>query len=452
MKRFILLFLVFLGVSACFAKSDSPVYEYDIVGVAVAKDGYYLVEVSAMVDKKKDATVDIAKKCAIHGCLFKGFVLPRNAQKPIMASPSEEQAHAEYFDKLINEQFSAYTNSASPAQIVEVGKRYRVKAVIAVAKEALRKDLEKAGIVKSLADSAGSQSKKPKIMVVPMDTWCQERGFWNVYENQGEIKGSPNYEQAVQDSRELMLVISKINSLMSNRGYTLADLSQSIKNNTRRTARNTLTTSKTSGSSLAVSALDELNRQAKADIIVEVDFSYNSIGPKHSVTYNLRALDAYTGKQVANAEGTGAPTFTSEIPVLLEEAVVGHMDNFISSLQSHFDDCSENGREVVIEIGVFDNGSGIDLENEYDGTELSEIIENWVAENTVNHQFLTSETTESIMLFENVRIPLQKENGMPQDASGFANELRKYLRTKYGIESKNNSPSLGYAQIIIGEK
>ena len=304
----------------------------------------------------------------------------------------------------------------------------------------------------ALACTAFAQGKNPKIMVVPMDTWCQERGFWNVYENQGEIKGTPNYEQAVQDSRELMLVISKINNLMSDRGFPLADLSQSIKNNTRRTARNTLTTSKTSGSSLAVSALDELNRQAKADIIVEVDFSYNTVGPKHSVTYNLRALDAYTGKQVPGADCTGTPTFTSEIPVLLEEAVVGHMDNFISRLQYHFDDCRENGREVVIEVGVFDNGSGTDLESEYDGSELSEIIENWMAENTVKHQFLTSETTESIMLFENVRIPLLKENGMPQDASGFANELRKFLRTKYGIESKNNSPSLGYAQIIIGEK
>ena len=304
----------------------------------------------------------------------------------------------------------------------------------------------------AVACTAFAQGKNPKIMVVPMDTWCQERGFWNVYENQGEIKGTPNYEQAVQDSRELMLVISKINNLMSDRGFPLADLSQSIKNNTRRTARNKLTTSKTSGSSLAVSALDELNRQAKADIIVEVDFSYNTVGPKHSVTYNLRALDAYTGKQVAGADGTGTPTFTSEIPVLLEEAVVGHMDNFISRLQSHFDDCRENGREVVIEVGVSDNGSGTDLESEYDGSELSEIIENWIAENTVKHQFLTSETTESIMLFENVRIPLLKENSMPQDASGFANELRKFLRTKYGIESKNNSPSLGYAQIIIGEK
>lgn len=297
-----------------------------------------------------------------------------------------------------------------------------------------------------------SQGKNPKIMVVPMDTWCQERGFWKVYEDQGDIKGVPNYEQAVQDSRELMLVISKINNLMVDRGFPLADLSQSIKNNTRRAARNTITTSKKSGSSLAVSPMDELNKQAKADIILEVDFSYNTVGPKHSVNYNLRALDAYTGKQIAGAEGIGRPSFTTEVAVLLEEAVVGHMDNFVSRLQGYFDDCRENGREVVIEIGVFDNGSGIDLESEFDGLELSDIIEKWMAENTVGHKFLTSEKTESIMLFEDVRIPLLKANGMPQDASGFANELRKFLRTKYNIDSKNNSPSLGFAQVVLGEK
>lgn len=296
-----------------------------------------------------------------------------------------------------------------------------------------------------------AQGKKPTIMVVPMDIWCQERGFWDVYENQGTIEGFPNYQQAIQSSRELTLVISKINSLFKDRGYGLKDLSNSIKANTRRTARNTLTISKNSNS-LSMSPLDELNRQVKADIIVEIDWSINTVGPKHSITYNIRALDSYTNNQVAGAQGTGKPQFTSELPVLLEEAVVANMDDFLYQLQSHFDDCIENGREVVVEVGVFDDGSGRNLETEYAGMELREIIENWIAENTVNHQFLTSENTENIMLFEGVRIPLLKTNGQPQDAGGFINELRRFLKTKYSIESKNNSPSLGYSQIVIGEK
>lgn len=297
-----------------------------------------------------------------------------------------------------------------------------------------------------------AQAKNPKIMVVPMDIWCQERGFWNVYENQGSFKGVPNYEMAVQDSRELMLVMSKINSLMSERGFPLADLSQSIKNLARRNARNTLSTSKTSGSSLARSPLDALNQQVRADIYMEIDWNINAIGPKYSVTYNIRAVDAYTGKQVAGAQGTGIPQYTSELPVLLEEAVVSNMDSFLAQLQNHFNDCIENGREVTIEVGVFDNGSEMDLEKEYNGMELREIIENWIAKKSVNHKYTTSESTEFVMLFESVRVPLLKSNGVPQDAGGFLNELRKYLKSNFGIESKNNSPSLGYAQIVIGEK
>lgn len=134
----------------CFAKSGTNNYEYDIVGVAIAKEGYYLVEVSAMVDKKKEANLEVAKKCAIHGCLFKGFAVERISQKPIMPSPASEQEHQDYFDKLINEQFDTYTNCTHPIQIIKVGKRYRVKAIIVVAKESLRKDLEKAGIIRKL--------------------------------------------------------------------------------------------------------------------------------------------------------------------------------------------------------------------------------------------------------------------------------------------------------------
>ena len=299
--------------------------------------------------------------------------------------------------------------------------------------------------------NAYSQGRKPSIMVVPMDIWCQERGFWEVLENQGEIEGRPQYQQAIQDSRELVLVISEINNLFKDRGYGLKDLATSIKSNARRNARNMLLTSK-NNSSLSVSPLDELNRQVKADIVVEVDWSINTVGPKHSITYNIRAIDSYTSKQIAGVQGTGKPQYTNELPVLLREAVVSNMDNFLYRLQTHFDDCIENGREVVIEVGVFDDGSGKDLESEYDGYELREIIEKWLSENTVNNQYTMVESTENTMLFEGVRIQMLKDNGQPLDASGFLNELRRFLKSKYAIESKNVSPSLGYAQIVIGEK
>lgn len=150
MKRLASLLFALWITSICFAKSALPNYEYDIVGVAIAKEGYYLVEVSTLVDKKKEATIDLAKKCAILGCLFKGFAVERFFQKPLISSPSQAEEHSEYFDKLISEQFDTYTNTTQPIQIVKVGKRFRVKAIVVVAKEALRKNLENAGIVRKL--------------------------------------------------------------------------------------------------------------------------------------------------------------------------------------------------------------------------------------------------------------------------------------------------------------
>ena len=42
--------------------------------------------------------------------------------------------------------------------------------------------------------------------------------------------------------------------------------------------------------------------------------------------------------------------------VLLEEAVVDKMYAFVSQLQKHFDYLMANGREVALEVHVFDNG------------------------------------------------------------------------------------------------
>ena len=138
---------------------------------------------------------------------------------------------------------------------------------------------------------------------------------------------------------------------------------------------------------------------------------------------------------------------------LLEEAVQDHMDEFCDRLMSHFEDMMENGREVTIDMRIFDDGSDITFEREYDGIELTEIIDNWMAENTVNHRFNKSDATEDMILYEQVRIPLYKANGMAQDADGFGRELSRYLRTApYNLPTKIVNRGLGRCLIVIGEK
>ena len=298
-----------------------------------------------------------------------------------------------------------------------------------------------------------AQAKKPTIMVIPADVWCSENGYMESFNNQGKFTKVPNYEAAVQENMDLVNAITKIGELMAERGFPLKDLATTIRNINQSTAEDEMTTSRTSGATLAESPLDKLLNRAKADILVELTWKINTIGPKNSVTYTLRGLDAYTGIQVAASQGTGAQSFSAEIPVLIEEAALEHIDNFCSQLQAHFDDLVENGREVVVNIRLFDNGSGMTLEDEYGGEMLMDIIDDWMAQNTVSHRYSLTDATENVMRFEQVRIPLYNENGTAMDTRRFVRNLSRYLaKAPFSIDSKILTKGLGRADLVLGEK
>lgn len=301
--------------------------------------------------------------------------------------------------------------------------------------------------------AAFGQAKKPKLMVVPSDAWCKQHNYTKTFDNQGTEEIVPDYQKALSTDKDLNNVISKINILMADRGFPLQDMQQTLKSINNISAEDRLITSRTSGATITESPLDKLRRTAKADILLEVDWTVSEVGPKKTVTYNLKGLDAYSNKQVAGAQGTGAPSFSAEVPVLLEEAVQDNMDNFTAQLQAHFDDMMANGREVVIDVRVFDNGSGLSLEQEYGDKELSEIIDDWMAENTVSHRFSKADATENYINYDQVRIPLYKANGMPQDTNDFTRTLAKFLRNApYNIPCKVINRGLGRCLIILGEK
>lgn len=297
-----------------------------------------------------------------------------------------------------------------------------------------------------------AQAKKPTLMVMPSDAWCNEHGYMQTYDNQGSIEKVPDYKAAVSTDKQLNAVISKINNLMADRGFPLKDLQQTLKAVNTDAAEDALITSK-GGNSVAESPLDRLRRRAKPDIIMELDWTVNKMGPKSSVTYNLRALDAYSNKQIAGSEGTGKGSFSAELPVLLEEAVQDHMDEFCQRLQAHFDGMMQNGREVSLIMKVFNNGSGLDFEKEYGDEELNEVIDNWLSDNCVNHRFNKSDGTETTIVYDQVRIPLYKENGQAMDTYAFARNLARFFKAApYNIPIKTVNKGLGKCELIFGEK
>lgn len=300
---------------------------------------------------------------------------------------------------------------------------------------------------------AFSQAKKPTLMVVPSDVWCNKHGYVQKIDNQGTEMVVPDYQAALQNDVDLKLVISKINDLMRERGFELKDLEAQTKIIAQQTAETNLITSK-NGNELAETAVDRLLRVAKADIIIDLTWDVKEQGPKRTLTYIMEGKDAYTGKSIGGASGASQPSFTNDISILLEEAVVANIDNFNNRLQAHFDDLFSMGREVALEIRVFqDNEAGIDLETEFGDQELSEIIDAWMVDNTVEHRFSKLGSSEYYISYEQVRIPLYNAQGVAMDTEAFARQLRQVLRkAPYNIPVKVLNRGLGKCVLVLGEK
>lgn len=304
-----------------------------------------------------------------------------------------------------------------------------------------------------LATVLNAQIKKPELMVFPSESWCVNNGYYTEVTNLDYQQKVPAYREALQQNTQLKMAIAKINDLFAARQFPLEDLEQTLKNIEQERAEDNLTMSK-NGNELAETPLDQLSRVAKADIILELTWELNDMGPKHSLTYILEAKDAYTAKSIAAVSGTGAPSMSADVATLLEEAIVANMDNFQNRLMDHFAEMQEMGREVRIDIKVFaDNAAGIDLETEYGEDELGDIIQRWMAQNTVSQRFSLKSASETHMDFTQVRIPCYDDYGIAMDAAAFAKKLQKALKKEpFKIPAKVMMKGLGRAVIILGEK
>jgi hypothetical protein len=299
---------------------------------------------------------------------------------------------------------------------------------------------------------AFSQAKKPTLMILPSDNWCESRYFMTEFDNQGTKQKVPNYKQAFQEDTEIGQVISKIGGLMIDRGFPLKDVEQELKAIEARTAESNMTSSTSSGSSISESPLDKLKNRAKADILIQIWWKVNKTEQGKSVSFILEAFDAYTSKRIASSTGNGTPNTTDIIPVLLQNAILANIDPFAAQLQSHFDDMFNNGREILLTVKKWESWDK-NLETEINDNEIRNHIYDWLEKNAVKGRFNESNSTENRIDYEQVRIPLFDERNRALDARQFAINLQKYLKAApFNFEVKLMTRGLGEAILVLGEK
>ena len=295
------------------------------------------------------------------------------------------------------------------------------------------------------------QAKKPTLMILPSDKWCEQHFFMTEFDNQGIKQKVPNYKQAFQEDTEIRQVISKIGALMADRGFPLKDVEQEIKAIEYRAAKDNMTASATSGSSISESLFDKLRNSAKADIFIQIWWEVNKTEQGKTISFVLEAFDPYTSKRIASSSGNSSPNAVDIVPVLLQNAILSNIDPFVGHLQAHFDDMLTNGREIKLTVNTSDSWDK-NLETEIDGREIKNYIQRWVEKKAVNNRFNLRDQTENRIRFE-VRIPLFDANNNPVDTRQFAQGLEKYLKAApLNLEVKLMTRGLGEVIIVLGEQ
>lgn len=154
-------FILYALVMLCStASAQYQLYDYELSLVkenVASTSGYKVFKVWSYAKHRGDITNEINMANAIHGLLFKGLVASDEGFQggvPALV-PDGYESHREYFDLFFQsgefKQFIQMTSRGAQqaGDVVKVGKKYKVGLLVQVNLNALRKRLEKDGIVSS---------------------------------------------------------------------------------------------------------------------------------------------------------------------------------------------------------------------------------------------------------------------------------------------------------------
>ena len=440
-------------------------WRYEIQPVAgQATQGAAILRVWSYSKKPTIATSQAGKN-AIHGIIFKGYPASNDGTRivgrdPLIADPMVEEANAAYFENFFKEggdfqRYVSYRNNGAPDAQQKIGKEYKIAISVVVMVDQLRERLEKDGIL-TAADEA-VEGKMPTLMIVPSKAYCNDHKCMTQIKNNGGTEYIVDYEKALLDN-DLNQAIAAIRARLVKRGFEVKDLSRALATLKTESAEESVLMSIDGGAAVQETPIDVLRRTAKADLWVEIGYDIISTkgGSQQAMRFGMEAIDAYTDFSAALIPPTiGKDTYSASknIALMIESAVEGQFDPFCNSMVEYFKDLAVKGRAIKIRVLVWDDFDG-NLMSEYDGDELHEIIEDWLADNTVKGKFGAPDVSPSgtRMTIEQARMPLVNKKGRDNDPVRWIRDLKNMLKNEYGIESNVSSKGLGEVQIVIGSK
>lgn len=167
-----------------------------------------------------------------------------------------------------------------------------------------------------------------------------------------------------------------------------------------------------------------------SDIYIVAETTTKTDATGSSATIIITSYETATGNSIANKVSNSGKFQTNDVEKLVSRAVEKSMDEFTFMVSEKFNEMKRNGRSVFIDFGFSENAD-IDMTTEIDNTglALSDLLEDWVSQNSLKGSYHIQGITNQKMIFDEVKIPLKDKNDNNYTSTKFALDLFKHLRS-----------------------
>lgn len=290
------------------------------------------------------------------------------------------------------------------------------------------------------------QTQKPTMLVLPSDQLMQRFGCIRTEVSLGKQLQVRDYNSYLLTDPDAKFIIASIQSAFIEFGYPLNDLEQTLKSINDQEMVDEVSGIKKDSKTILLT-------NARPDIILELDYDMttdrSSRDYSKSLTYTLRAIDAFSNKVVATIQAASVKNAKGNTATMMGEAIQKNSKDFTKQINKHFDDLIANGRDITMRVMIDANESFTMSDESIYGDTYADFILDYMKVNTLMGTYNLQRNTDTEMYFANVRIKTLNDNGTQYSAYDFARELSKALNKECGVKSKNVTQGLGDAMIII---
>lgn len=255
------------------------------------------------------------------------------------------------------------------------------------------------------------------------------------------VKEGQDIRTILEDDFNKRIALSKVKEAFDKRGFITYDFTQSLK-----IALQSMTTNTEMKNDLKTQAIE----LSGADIWINTEVFVQKSSSGNSVKIILEARDAYTGQSLANKTGDSGKFYTDDIAKLSQKAVDSCIEQFLDMMNTKFADIVKNGRSIRLDI-LIDENSELTMDSEIgtDGDLISDLIEDWLDDNSYKNYYHIMVSSESKIIIDDFRIPLRDEKGRNYKASKVLRKLRKFAKNSLGLTVKQGIKTEAKIELIL---